>query len=241
MKLNFFRKHFNNRKTNKILILLLSLDLLIIFTHALLVYFIFIRIEFDWSLADLFMVNNDNGYPEMFQYIKYFVVILILIYLIIKKLGIGYIAWLILFILLLLDDALLFHENFGSWMVEKFNFNPMFGLRAQDLGELSYVGIFGSILLFFLFIGYFKGNDSYRKTNIDLGLLFALFLFFGVAIDMFDQLFEYDRYTNLIFILIEDGGEMITLSLIVWYFSHIILKPNNHNTYLFQNYYKSKT
>jgi len=238
MNFNFFRTHFNQRKTNQILILLLSLDFLLIFTHALLIYLIYIRIQFDWSLADLFMINNDNGYPEMFQYFKYFVVILILIYLILKKQGIGYIAWLLLFTLLLLDDALRFHERFGTWVVEKFNYSPMLGLRAHDLGELTYVAFFGLILLFFLFFGYLKGNEKYRKTNIDLGLLFALFLFFGVAMDMIDQLVEYNRYSHLILILIEDGGEMITLSLIVWYFFHLLLKPNNHDAYIFQNYYK---
>jgi len=240
MNFNFFRSHFNQRRTNQILILLISLDLLLIFTHVLLIYLIYIRIQFDWSLADLFMINNDNGYPEMFQYFKYFIVILILIYFILKKQGIGYIAWLLLFILLLLDDAFRFHESFGTWAVAKFNYSPMFGLRAHDLGELTYVAFFGSILLFFLVFGYLKGNEKYRKINIDLGLLFALFLFFGVAMDMIDQLVEYNRYSHLILILIEDGGEMITLSFIVWYFFYLLLKSNKHNVYLFQIFHKRK-
>ncbi|PTL98916.1 MAG: hypothetical protein DA407_17255 [Bacteroidetes bacterium] len=241
MNFNFFRTHFNHRRTNQILIILLSLDVLFIFTHALLIYLIYIRIQFDWSLADLFMINNDNGYPEVFQYFKYFIVILILFYLIIKKQGIGYIAWLLLFILLLLDDSMRLHEGFGTWAVEKFNYSPMFGLRAHDLGELTYVAFFGSILLFFLVFGYLKGDSKHRKINIDLGLLFALFLFFGVAMDMIDQLFEYNRYSHLILVLIEDGGEMITLSLLVWYFFHLLLKPKEHDVYLFENYLKKNS
>lgn len=240
MKFIFFKEHFNHKKTNKILLLLLSLDFLLIFTHALLVFLIYIRIQFDWSKADMFMIDNDSGYPEMFQYLKYFIVILILIYLILKKHGIGYIAWLLLFTLLLLDDSLLFHETFGTWAVDKFNYQPMLGLRSQDLGELTYVALFGSILLFFLVFGYIKGDSNYKKINIDLALLFALFLFFGVVIDMLDQLIEYNRYSYLALILIEDGGEMIALSLIVWYFFHLVLNPNNHNVYLFENFYKIK-
>jgi hypothetical protein len=186
------------------------------------------------------MINLDGGYPEIFQYLKYIIINIIIVFLILKKQGIGYVAWFILFTLLLLDDALQFHETFGTWAANHFNYSPMFGLRAQDLGELTYVAIFGSILLFFLVYGYLKGNEKYRLINIDLAILFALFLFFGVAMDMVDEWVPYNRYSKLFLVLTEDGGEMIVLSLIVWYFFFLIYKPDNHNVYLFQNFYKKK-
>jgi hypothetical protein len=241
MKFKFLRTHFNKKRPNQILILLLSLDFLFILTHALLIYIVFIRVQFDWSIVDMFLVNYDNGYPEMFQYLKFFAIAVIFIYFVIKKKGIGFISWCLLFILLLLDDSLQFHERFGEWVVEKFNYSPMFGLRAQDLGELTFVTFFGSILLFFLVFGYLKGNEKYRKTNIDLGLLFIILLFFGVAVDMMDQLIEYNRYSYLFLVLLEDGGEMISTSFIVWYLSFLIIKPKDYNWYLFQYFYKNKT
>jgi di/tricarboxylate transporter len=176
----------------------------------------------------------------MFQYFKYFVVILITIYLIKKRKRFGYIAWLILFALLLLDDALQFHETFGTWVSNKLNYSSMLGLRPQDLGELTYVAIFGSILLFFIVFGYMNGDEKYRKRNIDLFLLFGLFLFFGIAMDMVDEFVEYDRYSHLILILLEDGGEMIALSLIVWYFFFLIFNSKNQNVFLFQFLYNKK-
>jgi hypothetical protein len=237
MKSNFLKKHFSLKRTNRILALLLTLDVLFIIAHIAFIFLIYIRVQFDWSISDSFMIERDGSYPEIYQYVKYLIVIIILIYLILKKQGIGYVAWLILFVLLLLDDSLQFHETFGTWVSNKFNYSPMFGLRIQDLGELTYVALFGSILLFFLVFGYLKGNEKYRKINIDLGVLFALFLFFGVGIDMIDELVPYNRYSYLILVIIEDGREMIMLSFILWYFFFLILKPNDHNEYLFQKYF----
>jgi hypothetical protein len=240
MKFNFFKKHFSLKRTNRILAILLSVDLFFIIAHVLFIFLIFKRVQFNWSISDLFMINVDGGYPEMFQYFKYFVVILITIYLIKKRKRFGYIAWLILFTLLLLDDALQFHETFGTWVSNKLNYSSMLGLRPQDLGELTYVAIFGSILLFFIVFGYMNGDEKYRKRNIDLFLLFGLFLFFGIAMDMVDEFVEYDRYSHLILILLEDGGEMIALSLIVWYFFFLIFNSKNQNVFLFQFLYNKK-
>jgi hypothetical protein len=38
--------------------------------------------------------------------------------------------------------------------------------------------------------------------------------------------------------LLEDGGEMITLSLMVWYFFHIIFRPINEPAFLFTYFLK---
>jgi hypothetical protein len=142
--------------------------------------------------------------------------------------------------MLLLDDALQFHERFSEWVVEMFNYQPMFGLRAQDLGELTYVAVFGPIILLFLILGFYKGDKKFRNINIDLALLFALFLFFGVVVDMLHSLTGGNRYTLLFMILLEDGGEMIVLSVIAWYFYYIALRYEKHDNYLYQYFIKSK-
>lgn len=239
MSFQFFKQHFSIPKANRLLKILLSIDILFILLHALFVFLVFKRIELGWSIAP-FYLHNDDGYPEMFQYLQFVLGIIILIKLLIKTKKIGYVSWLILFVLMLLDDSMKFHERFGTWATEKFNYSPMFGLRAQDLGELTYVAIFGSILLIFLVGGYFYGDKKYRKTAIDLGLLFAVFLFFGIGVDMLHEFINHNRYTLLFIVLLEDGGEMIVLSCFVWYLYFILLKPANHDTYLFQYFYKGK-
>lgn len=236
----FLRNQFNYRKANRFIFLLIALDIIFIITHVLFVYLIFIRVQFDWSVSKAFQINYDGGYPEIFQYLKYFLIILIIIYIMHSKKIYNYVSWLFLFVLLLLDDAFQFHERFALWIVDRFNYTSMFGLRPQDLGELTYIGTFGPILLLFLILGYYYGNEKIRKTYIDLGLLFALFLFFGVVVDMLHQLVGENRYSTLFMVILEDGGEMITLSFMTWYFFFLTLRSDSHNAYLHQNLFNKE-
>ncbi len=232
--LSFLKKYFSYSKTNKTLWILILLDIFFIAAYAIFLYLIFIRVQFDWLIADKFHVDLDGGYPEIFQYLKYLIIVFIIIYIMFKKKATSYLSWFFVFVLLLLDDMLQFHEMFGKWISEKLNYSPMFGFGIQDLGELTYITVFGSIVLIFLFIEYRSGSKKYKKRCIDLGLLFALFLFFGIAIDMLNQFVSYNRYIDLFMTLLEDGGEMITLSFIVWYFLFIAIKPKNNIQYLHQ-------
>ncbi len=242
MKFKFFRNHFSKKKTNRFLLLFLTLDILFILAHVIFIYLIFIRVEFDWSITDPFLLNLDGGYPEMFQYLKYFIIMVATLRIVLSKKIYNYISWFFLFTLLLLDDALQFHERFAAWVVEKFNIAPAFGLRPQDLGELTYVGIFGPILLLLLLFTYYYGSKRIRRTYIDIGLLFAIFLFFGIGVDVLHQLVAIgdNRYTLLFMILLEDGGEMITLSILTWYFLFLTISDNKHNTYIYEYFLKKR-
>ena len=216
------------------------MDIIFVLGHALVIYLIFIRVEFDWSISNMFMVNYDGGFPEIFQYIKYISIITAIIYILYQKKEYNYFSWLLLFTLLFFDDALSFHEQFGGFAAERFNYKPMFGLRAQDLGELTYVALFGPLVLLALVLGYRNGNGKYKKTNLDLVLLFSLFLFFGIVIDMLHVLFEDNRYTKLLMVLLEDGGEMLALSLLSWYFFFIVFRSEIHDKYIYKVFFKNK-
>ena len=216
------------------------MDIIFVLGHAIVIYLIFIRVEFDWSISNMFMVDYDGGYPEIFQYIKYISIIIAIIYILYQKKEYNYFSWLLLFTLLFFDDALSFHEQFGGFAAERFNYKPMFGLRAQDLGELTYIALFGPLVLLALVLGYLNGNGKYKKTNLDLVLLFSLFLFFGIVIDMLHVLFGDNRYTKLIMVLLEDGGEMLALSLLSWYFFFIVFRSEIHDKYIYKVFFKNK-
>lgn len=238
MLIKYLKNNFSSRKTNLFLFCLIAFDIFFIIAHIIAAYLLFIDAQFDRSFLVKFFVENDNGYPEVFQYVKYILIIGAIIYTLFFKKEYNYISWLLLFILLLLDDSLSFHERFGQWAVERFNYSPLFGLRAQDLGELTYVAIFGSLILFTTAIGYLNGSKEFKRTSVDIGLLFSLFLFFGIVMDMLHSLLEHNRYTNLIMVLLEDGGEMITLSLLAWYFFYIMISPDNKNKFIYMIFTK---
>ena len=240
MFMNYFKKNFSIRKTNLLLLILVAMDIIFVLGHALVIYLIFRRVEFDWSISNMLRVDYDGGYPEIFQYLKYILIIIAIIYIMYQKKEYNYLSWLLLFILLFFDDALRFHEYFGGLVSERFNYKPMFGLGTQDLGELTYVALFGPLVLLVLFLGYRNGNEKYKKTNLDLVLLFSLFLFFGIVIDMLHVLFNDNRYTKLIMVLLEDGGEMLALSLLSWYFFFIVFRSEIHDKYIYKVFSKNK-
>lgn len=167
--------------------------------------------------SPLFYISRDLGYAEMFQYIKEFWIVLLLFMIAKVQKKTIYVAWALLFFYILLDDSLKIHENFGEYLVGYFDIQPALGLRAKDFGELLTSFIFGGFLFLFLGWSYFKSNEESRSISTILFSLFLLLIFFGVFIDMIGIILHGSSILNHIIILVEDGGEMVIMSIIVCY------------------------
>jgi hypothetical protein len=89
-------------------------------------------------------------------------------------------------------------------------------LGIGDLFELGSSAIIGSVVLVLLFVFYRRSAPDIRLTQNVLFVLFALLIGFGVALDFFDRFFS-SRVLSELLKLIEDGGEMLAMSLICWY------------------------
>lgn len=161
-------------------------------------------------------LNVDHGYPEIYQYIKEFwIVILFFLYFLKHRTGI-YFTFTLLFGYLLLDDALLIHEALGELFTNRFGLQPVFGLRGQDLGELVVFGIIGFVFLSLIVFGYFRSSDNDRGIVRNLLAMILVMTFFGVAVDMVHRLFH-DTSLEWFWAVAEDGGEMLVMSVILWY------------------------
>ncbi len=211
--INYFKetiKSFRLNETSKILLLLLIVtDIIFMIFHVL--HFI------KWVDNPLFYISRDLGYAEIYQYIKEFWIILLLLMIAKDKRRIVYLAWSILFLYILLDDSLKIHETFGNYLVNYFDIQPGFGLRAKDFGELGTSFLFGGLLFLFLGWSYFKSDKKDKTISNHLFLLFMILIFFGVFIDMIGIILHGTSVLNHFIILIEDGGEMIIMSVIVCY------------------------
>jgi hypothetical protein len=125
----------------------------------------------------------------------------------------------------------------GEFLVNEFNFKPMFGLRAVDFGELIFVGIVGLFLLLSFVLAYFKGTTMFRKRTIDLFVLLAFMIFFGIGFDMLHEILGENLKVGFVIGLIEDGGEMVVMTLIVWYVYQLIISDKKVKSYLFEILY----
>ncbi len=193
--------------TKKLLVLLLSVD----------VVFILLQIPYHMGMmsSPMFSIETDRGYPEVYQYIKEFWIILLLFgAFLCHKPRLVYLVWTCLFAYILVDDAMSVHENVGRWAAAEFNLQPMFGLRARDLGELGFSAIAGSLLFSGIGMAYFFSNAQGRTITKHLTGLFALLVMFGIGVDMIHEMVSQGK---IVWGVIEDGGEMCIISLMAWY------------------------
>ncbi len=195
-----------DKSSNKLLILLLLADVVFLCIH---VFYMM-----DLVTGSHFSIAKDLGYAEVYQYIKEYWIVLLLFIMAIKRTHIIYFAWSTLFMYLLLDDSLQIHERLGGYLANYFELQPGFNLRAQDFGELSVSILFGSLLFLFIGCSYLFSDTVAKQISKHLFILVLSVAFFGVLVDMLQVAIPWGKY---IWEFIEDGGEMLIMSIIVWY------------------------
>lgn len=200
-----------------LLILLVTIDLLFI------ILYIFYKIDDNilgnhstFLLSHNFSISRDGSYSEIFQYVKEGAITIMLFELFTRKREVIYLAWGTTFSYLLLDDSLQLHERLGLLIGRTLEFSPMIGLRTRDFGELTVSAIAGIFLLSFIAFGYYLSQSTQRKISQHLLFLLLALAFFGIIIDMVHAMVRLDMLWKILAV-VEDGGEMVIMSIVVWY------------------------
>lgn len=183
-------------------------DALFLLLHLLLVFTPFIS---DGN----FYLDVDGGYGEWFQYLKFGSVIWLLATLIRRQRAPLYVHWLVLFAYFLLDDAFRIHERGGVWLAEVFGLPTFLSLRPQDIGELGVFFFTGLFFLTTLVLAYQLSDHSIRRFSQPLILALLGLLFFGVVVDMRPEMAS-RPFLHELLIVVEDGSELIVVSIILW-------------------------
>jgi hypothetical protein len=200
----------------KLFCLFLATDIGFILLHLVYVYT-------DLTSNQIFSLDTDRGFSEIFQYIKEYWIALLLGFFAIKTRSFSYLSWSLLFFYLLLDDAAEIHERLGLWLSIQFAFTDMFNLRAVDFGELLVSGSVGLFFLISIAATYYFGDRSSREVSKYLTMLLFALAFFGVVVDMLHIAFEFS-FLEPWFIIAEDGGELVVMSLIACLIFSLSLK-----------------
>lgn len=80
-------------------------------------------------------------------------------------------------------------------------------------------------------LAYHFTSSSVRKIFHDLLLLLALLLSFAIGVDMLHAAFTGSPRMEFILGVIEDGGELIAVSLLAWYAYSLTQQPATKETY----------
>ena len=162
----------------------------------------------------LFLVDHDGGYSEYYQYLKeYWIAVALLAVFWLTKEKV-YAVWGMLFLYLLLDDALQIHEAVGDAAARYWSDSGALGLRIQDFGELAVSAAVGGIFALAVLYYYHQGGNEIRRVSQNLGLMLVALAFFGIAIDLLYAVY-FEQIRGLA--LLEDGGEMVIMSVLAYY------------------------
>lgn len=212
--------------------LLLFADLAYLILHGLCLIGGYFEIP---DLRDpLLSLSYDRGYAEFYQYLKQLWISILLLLIFLRTKSIGFVIWAILFLFLMFDDALKLHERVGGLIAYKYEYISLFGLRPQDFGELTYLIIVGVSSLVLLLLFYIRGSGKFRQSTKQLFLLIIVLAFFGVIADILQQLTAEWRYIKELVGIVEDGGEMVAMSIITWYVYVLYLRKGDFIIFVFR-------
>jgi hypothetical protein len=219
-------RNINEHSASLFLTLLLCADIAFIALHS-------IEILTPSLENSFYSLEKEGSYPEIYQYIKWFWIIILLAYISTRRRSFSYNAWGLVFTYILFDDALSIHESVGYYITRNLTFPLPLGLRYRDLGELAVLGTAGVILLPFVIWAYVRGSQAFKKMSQDMLLLILALVLFGVVVDIAHISIQLGWKVNEILRVIEDGGEMFIASLILWYVFLLSERDENATSYLF--------
>ncbi|MDQ1900891.1 hypothetical protein RAH32_10600 [Paracoccus sp. WLY502] len=161
-----------------------------------------LRIDRDWAMG------------EVLTYIKWLVLAALSALLLRRQRQVIYLGFFIFSLVALLDDSLQLHERFASPLVAAIA--PGLAL-PPGAGELIFIAFEGIAVAGTLVYGWIKAPFIIRRQTVALFLLLGAAAFCASAIDFLHVYTPAYSILGGIVGIIEDGGEMVFLSLAVGY------------------------
>jgi hypothetical protein len=170
-------------------------------------------------------VRLDRGIPESFQYFKEGAIATMLVWVFFRTRRHIFLGWACLFLFLLLDDSLQYHERMGALLTGfpgVASLASSLDVRPDDIGEmLSLVPVLAALAIF-MPIPYFRERPEGRRIVHIISILVVALVLMGGVMDLADRA-AFTRGSSYVSVLslIEDGGEMIVMSSIFGYVSAV--------------------
>lgn len=119
-------------------------------------------------------------------------------------------------LVLLLEDALILHERIG-WRLNETILAAVpalngLGILSVQIGELLWLGVIAVVVAAAFAIAYWRATARDRRDAASIVVFFLVLAFFAVVIDTVHSLFALGSLGDLLFTVIEDGGEIVALT-----------------------------
>jgi hypothetical protein len=173
-----------------------------------------VGIDLGVFLTPALSVNADQGLPEILGYGKTAATVALLYLCSRRHAQPIYLAMAVAFFIILADDALMIHETVGAWLADRFHLPFAFGLRPQDLGELSVYSVWMVTVIAVAAHGVFRSSAAHIRVATIFVAAIGLIAFFSVLVDMAEiTIYWQFRRIALLIGVIEDGGKMVGMTL----------------------------
>lgn len=209
--------------TNSILVTLLAVDTFLIGGHVL---------HDVWGHGPFSLVRlslaYEGGFATQFGVAKLLTAAGIMWLIARRTLAPIDVAWAFTLVIVALDDLLMIHEGLGGLFVAWFDLPGLFGRDPLPLGELIVWASMGSVVLVLLFAAHKRSPLEARKRSLRIAGLVALLAFFAVVVDAANS-FLFEGSVETFTLPVEDGGELIVMTLILAYAASAILEGSTAN------------
>ncbi|MDQ4142428.1 MAG: glycosyltransferase [Actinomycetota bacterium] len=165
-------------------------------------------------------LGQEGGYAEWSGYAKSALAVVLLLVLYRRRRQPIELAWAATFLVIALDDALALHERGGIGLAESLGL-PDVVIDAEHLGELVIWGLLAGPLLALLLAWRPRSDAGSKRLSKGLALLVAILVVLAVVLDAVQIILTGPAAP--IVGTIEDGGEMVVMSLVVvWLLAAVV-------------------
>ncbi|UNK71980.1 hypothetical protein [Microbacterium sp. H1-D42] len=192
-----------------LLVLLLLVDVMVLVLH--LTYTLFGvpgGMHFDLGV--------DRSYGEFLLYIK-FGWVAVLGFVLARRRGAAIFAVIgVVSLVVLLEDALILHERIG-WALNPVILDAVpglagLGILSVQIGELAWLGALAAGIGIAFLLAFRRTQPDDRRDALSIAVFFVLLGFFAVGVDTVHSLFSLGSAGDIVFTLLEDGGEILALT-----------------------------
>ena len=126
-----------------------------------------------------------------------------------------YMAWAATLVVVALDDLAQIHEVGGWWLDDRLGLPEVLGLQGRDIGELIVWAALAVPLLAAIAVTRADADRRARRDTTVLFVLMTLLVVVGAGFDALHMATVEDYEGVSLLGVLEDGGELIVLSLVV--------------------------
>lgn len=204
------------KRSTYLLIALLVIDIVLILLHTFHRLTVRGLITSDLFRSELLSMSVPGMIPDIFQYGQQLAVVILLLVAAFGNDSWIYGIWATAFSYILVDDMFELHERVG-YALEEGGVPTIAGLPGAEVGQMLFLAAVGGLIFVIAGLLIWKGRGEARRASIHLSLLLFVAAFFGVGADLVQGFVMEIRYVSGLVKIIEDGGEMLIMAVIVWY------------------------